>query len=273
MQHLSMGFIGGGNMATSLIHGLIQAHYPPDKIWVADPNLEKRQHLKTEYGVTVRENVSEILAGAEVVVLAAKPKEVKTLAAQLGSEFSKKSPLLISIAAGITTTLLHRWFGEKLAIVRAMPNTPALLRVGATGLYANSKVSEVQKEYAESILRSVGLTVWVNHEHDIDAVTALSGSGPAYFFLIMESLQQAAEKLGLPANTAKVLTLQTALGAARMALESDITLDSLIKRVASPGGTTEQALAILETGGIRELLENALGAAKNRAKEISEELG
>lgn len=158
-----------------------------------------------------------------------------------------------------------------MAIVRAMPNTPALLGVGATGLYANLRVSEEQKNQAETLLRAVGITQWVNHEHEMDNITALSGSGPAYFFLMMEALQQGAVKLGLSDSMARLLTLQTALGAARMALESEVDLKELRRRIASPGGTTEKALMALEEGGIRSLFENALQKAKERSIEISQQ--
>lgn len=270
MQDLNIGFIGGGHMTSSLISGLLTSGFPAKQLFVYDRNIEKTNLLQSKFAITGSSDLKAILKVSQVLVLAVKPHDMKDLVLTLGPELSKQKPLIISIAAGITTSLLEKWLGEHHAIIRAMPNTAALLKVGATGLYANTKTLESQKELAESILRAVGLTVWVNHEQDIDTITAISGSGPAYFFLIMEALQTGAEKLGLPKSTAKILTLQTALGAARMAMESDIPLRSLIEKVASPGGTTEKALAVLEEGGIQELFIKALEAAKKRSHEISE---
>lgn len=271
MQDFTIGFIGGGHMTSSLISGLLSSGFPAKQLSVYDRNLEKTNLLQSQWGILAGQDLEKVLKISQVLVLAVKPYDMKSLAETLGKEIFQQKPLIISIAAGITTRQLERWLGEHHAIIRAMPNTPALLRVGATGLYANSKTLETQRELAESILRAVGVTVWVNHEHDIDTVTAISGSGPAYFFLMMESLQKTAETLGLPKATAKILTLQTALGAARMAMESNIPLDSLIQKVASPGGTTEKALHVLEEGGIQELFKKAIEAAKNRSKEISED--
>jgi len=270
MQDSNIGFIGGGHMTSSLISGLLSSGFPAKQLFVYDRNPEKTEHLQSKFGVEGSPDLKKVVKMAQVLVLAVKPNDMKNLVESLGGEIAQQKPLIISIAAGISTTLLEQWLGEHHAIIRAMPNTPALLRVGATGLYANSKTLESQKELAESILRAVGVTVWVNHEHDIDTITATSGSGPAYFFLVMEALQKGAEQLGLPKATAKILTLQTALGAARMAMESDIPLETLIQRVASPGGTTEKALSVLESGGIQEIFKKALEAAKDRSREISE---
>ncbi len=184
-----------------------------------------------------------------------------------------QQPLVISIAAGIRTPDLARWLGADTAIVRAMPNTPALVQSGATGLFANAHVRDQQRDLAETILRAVGLTLWVEQEDQLDLVTALSGSGPAYFFLVMEALQEAASKLGLPAETARLLALQTAFGASRMALESDEDAAALRQRVTSPGGTTEQALRVLEEGGLRNLMEQALTAAARRSRELADQFG
>jgi len=270
MNNSILGFIGGGNMATSLIHGLINSAYSPKQIWVSDPNIEKRNHLN-QLKVHTTDSDTTVFENANVVVLAVKPNDIKAVAEGLQSKIKKsKTPLIISIAAGIPTAQLNHWFGEQLPIVRAMPNTPALLRAGATGLYANLKVSEEQKELAESILRAVGIAVWVDHEHEMDIITALSGSGPAYFFYIIKALQQGAEQMGLPSKITKILSLQTALGAARMAMESEIPVEGLIERVTSKGGTTEKALQVLQSRGIAEILKEALEAARHRSKEISE---
>ena len=262
-------FIGAGNMAQSLISGLVASGFERSHIWVTDRHLVNLQHFSTQFGIQTHSSNLEASKSADILVLCVKPQDMQPLAAELKIVFKGKRPLLISIAAGIHTAHLEHWLDTKTAIVRAMPNTPALLGAGATGLYANSRVSEEQKSLAESLLRAVGITVWMNHEHDLDVVTALSGSGPAYFFLMMEILQQSAEKLGLSSSTARLLTLQTALGAARMALESNITLEELRKKVASKGGITEKALNTLESGGFRTLIQNALQSAKERAVEIS----
>ena len=184
-----------------------------------------------------------------------------------------RKPLILSIAAGIQEASIQHWLGGKIAIVRAMPNTPALIGCGAAALHANAYVSHEQRNMAESILRSTGITIWLSDESLMDAVTALSGSGPAYFFLMMEALQQAAENQGLPTETARLLTLQTALGAARMAIESGKPLDELRQQVTSKGGTTEKAISILEENHIRAIYQQALDAAKKRAEELGELLG
>lgn len=268
MNNETISFIGAGNMSTSLISGLVQSGLSPKNIWVSDRNKDKLQRL-APLNIHTSNSNPEVAKQAEVLVLAVKPQDMEALIKEIRESILERKPLIVSLAAGIHTEHLERWFGNHLAIVRAMPNTPALLRVGATGLYANAKVADEQKSLAESLLRAVGITIWVDHERDIDLVAALSGSGPAYFFLVMEALQQGAEALGLSSDKAKLLTLQTALGAARMALESDISLSELRQKVASKGGTTERALSVLETGGIRLLLRKALEAARDRAVELS----
>lgn len=269
MQNTIISFIGGGNMATSLITGLIDSGFDKQKIWVSDPNSDKRERFKSELHIHVAESNAVAAEKGDVLVLAIKPQDIKNVARDIKEITDKKMPLIISVAGAITTVQLNRWFGAELPIVRAMPNTPALLRAGATALYANGKVSEEQKNLAESILRAVGVIVWVAHEREMEIVSALSGSGPAYFFYIMEALQDAALELGLSKDAAKILTLQTALGASRMALESELPLDLLIKRVASPGGTTEKGLESLEKDGMINILKKALKATKERGEEIS----
>lgn len=264
-----IGFIGGGNMAQSLIHGLMESDFDSKRIWVADHHEKNLHKLASEYGIQTDPSNLNIANRAGILVLAVKPKDMRSLVIELKETLLKHRPLIVSIATGIHTTHFERWFGESMAIVRAMPNTPALLRAGATGLYANGRVTEEEKNLAESLLRAVGITVWVNHEHELDTVAALSGSGPAYFFLILEALQESAEALGLPKDIARLLTLQTALGAARMALETDVALSDLKKQVAPPQGITEKALQVLEAGNIRSLLKKTVEAAKARSIEIS----
>jgi pyrroline-5-carboxylate reductase len=265
----TIGFIGAGHMTLSLVSGLVESGIKPNQIWVSDRNESKLKALSTQFGVNTESTNQAIAKAVRVLVLSVKPKDMQAVCLELQSLVQERMPLIISLAAGILTSQLARWLGANTAIVRAMPNTPALLRVGATGLYANTRSSEEQKNLAESLMRAVGVTVWVNHEHDMDIITALSGSGPAYFLLMMEWLQKGAEELGLSTNAARLLTLQTSLGAARMAMESDISLEELRKRIATPGGTTEAALKTLEAGGFRTLLKKTLEAAKTRSEEIS----
>lgn len=268
LKDAKLGFIGGGNIATSLITGLLKSGLSQNNISVSDPNSEKRQHLAS-LGIKTTDSDNEVAANVDILILAMKPKDVQSAITELKKSL-RESTLIISIVAGIRTTTLERWLSHPMAIVRAMPNTPALLRAGATALYANTRVSEDQRNLAESILRSVGVTAWVNHEHDIDTVTAVSGSGPAYFFVLMEALLEAAESLGMSESTAKLLTLQTALGAARMALESEISIKDLINRVASKGGTTESALSVLDKAKFTDIIKQAVKGAHDRSIEISQ---
>jgi pyrroline-5-carboxylate reductase len=265
-----IAFMGCGNMAQSLISGLIESGFDRAHIWATDRNTDKREHVKSKFGIQTESDNIKAAKLSDVLILAVKPKDMHALVIELKDIFSTEKCLTISIATGIQTQHLERWIGAHVSIVRAMPNTPALLRAGATGLYANAKVTEEEKNIAESLMRAVGIAVWVDHEQDMDIIAALSGSGPAYFFLMMEALQQGAESLGLSSRAARLLTLQTALGAARIALESDISLDALRKKVASPGGITERALQNLESNGIRTLFYNALITAKNRSIEINQ---
>lgn len=263
-----IAFIGAGNMAQSLISGLVESGFDKTRIWATDRNKDKCEQVQSKFGIKTESDNFKAANLADILILAVKPKDMQELVIDLKDIIPKKL-LILSIATGIQTHHLEHWIGSHVSIVRAMPNTPALLRVGATGLYANAKVTEEQKNMAESLLRAVGITVWVDHEQDMDTIAALSGSGPAYFFLMMEALQESAATLGLSHATARLLTLQTALGAARMALESDINLTELRHKVASKGGITERALENLESGGIRALFNNALKTAKARSVEIS----
>ncbi|MES9992300.1 MAG: pyrroline-5-carboxylate reductase [Candidatus Thiodiazotropha sp.] len=266
-------FIGGGNMATSLINGLIADGYDKASITVSDPDSDKLAQLAARCGVHTQADNNSALAAAEVVVLAVKPQVLKAVAQQLAPSIQQLKPLVISIVAGVRESALQQWLGGGVALVRSMPNTPAMIQSGATGLHAGSAVSESQRNQAESILRAVGVTRWVDKESQMDAVTAVSGSGPAYFFLVMEAIEASAREMGLDDDTAHLLTLQTALGAARMALESSDSPAVLREKVTSPGGTTEQALNILEEGEIRALFDKALRGAMERSMELSEMLG
>lgn len=267
---ITITFIGAGNMARSLIVGLLQ-----DKaqvaLRVADPDQHQldaiRQHWPEVMATT---NNLEAIQGADVVVLAVKPQIMREVAQDLAAQVQRSHPLIVSVAAGIRESALNGWLGGNLPLVRCMPNTPALVQAGATGLYANANVSEAQRSLAESILRAVGITLWFDEEDKLDAVTAVSGSGPAYFFLVMEAMQTAAEKLGIEAEDAKLLVIQTALGAARLALESGEQPAELRRKVTSKGGTTEAALKVLNEGGLPALFEQALAAAANRSRELAQ---
>jgi pyrroline-5-carboxylate reductase len=269
----AIAFIGGGNMAAALIAGLLADGLSADQLIVADPDPAKRDALGASHGVTAVADNADAVATAATLVLAVKPQVLRSVAEELAPHLAARQPLVISIAAGIRCSSLQDWLGSDLPIVRAMPNTPAMVQSGASALYATETVSEDQRDRAESLLRAVGLACWVDDESAIDTVTALSGSGPAYHLLVIEAMEAAATKLGLPAETARLLGLQTALGAARMALESQESAEELRRRVTSPGGTTEAAVAVLENGGLRELFEQALQAARDRSITLSDELG
>jgi pyrroline-5-carboxylate reductase len=273
VKNAILAFIGGGNMARSLIAGLIADGYPAQNFWVADPNAEQLAELRQNFGIHTAMSNAQAMEHASVVVLAVKPQVLKTVAQELAPTIQKHRPLVVSIAAGIREPDLNRWLGGGAAVVRTMPNTPALVQTGATALYANPHVSQEQRNLAESILRSVGLTLWLEDETQMDAVTALSGSGPAYFFLVMEALENAAMRLGLNREVAHLLTLQTALGAAKMALESNEDTADLRARVTSKGGTTEQAVRVLQEGHLQELFDAALKAAHIRSIELAKLLG
>lgn len=268
-----IAFIGAGNMAGALIGGLLADGLPAERLVAADPDPAKRAGLQTACGVKTFADNDEAAADASTVVLAVKPQHLRSVAEALADGLQERRPLVISIAAGIRCGSLLRWLGGDLPLVRAMPNTPAMVQSGATALFATTTVSDQQRAQAESLLRAVGLTCWLDNESAMDAVTALSGSGPAYHFLVMEAMEAAARDLGLPADVARLLSLQTALGAARMALESSESPETLRARVTSPGGTTEAAVRILEDGGLRTLFHRALGAARDRSITLSDELG
>jgi len=269
MSNKSITFIGGGNMARSLINGIIQDNNDV-RLCVSDPDETQLDGIRRNWPSvkTTTDNFAAI-DQADVVILAVKPQVMAQVIEPLAEMAQQQKMLFISIAAGVTEEKLSTLLGGGVPVVRCMPNTPALVQSGATGLFANEQVSKQQASLAESILRSVGITVWFKEQHLLDAVTAVSGSGPAYFFLVMEAMQAAAEKLGITPEDAKLLTLQTAFGAAKLALESGDEPAELRKKVTSKGGTTEAALAELMNGGLPELFDTALQAANNRAKELA----
>lgn len=268
-------FIGGGNMATSLIGGLIAQGHAANAISVSDPNEAQRALLSKQYGIETFAECGPAVEGADIVVLAVKPQVMKDVAIQVAgaAEASSKQPLFVSIAAGINLFSLQSWLGQDQAIVRCMPNTPSLIQLGATGLFANEKTTIVQKNLAETVLKAAGIVQWVQSEAEIDAVTAVSGSGPAYYFLLMEAMIDAGIELGLNRETASELTIQTAIGAAQMAKQSDVDVAELRRRVTSPGGTTEQAINTFEGAHLRDIVKAALNSANQRSGELAQLLG
>ena len=269
MSDSNIAFIGGGNMARSLIGGLVAAGTPSRTISVSDPQAELRNNLQEDFGINVHADNISAATGARVIVLAVKPQVLQEVVAPLGTLVSEHQALLVSIAAGITAPSIERWAGGQPALVRVMPNTPALVGAGISALYANENVDEDQRKLAETIMSAVGKTVWIEDESLMDTVTAVSGSGPAYFFYVMQGINDAAVNNGLDAETARLLTLETALGAARLALESTEEPGTLQKRVTSPGGTTEAAINVLDSSGVSDAFQNAVSAACARGGELA----
>jgi pyrroline-5-carboxylate reductase len=272
MTTARIAFIGGGNMAAGLIAGLIADGHAPDTIQVADPSQERRETLQASFGVLAFANNAEAIANADTLVLCVKPQMAAAVCTDIAAAVVAARPLIISVMAGVPEQAMQRWFGAPLPVVRAMPNTPAMVQTGAIGLHASPEVDAEGRNRAETILRAVGLVRWVEDEARIDAVTAISGSGPAYFFLFMEALEEAGIELGLDPQTARLLTIQTALGAAKMAMESAAPPSRLREQVTSPGGTTERALAVFQEADLHALVARAARAARDRAAEISQTL-
>ncbi len=265
-----MAFIGGGNMAAALIGGLIKRGIRASHLVAADPSAEQLARLSGIYGITTSVDNAAAVEDAEVVVLAVKPQQMRSVCLHLAGALNSQ-PLVMSVAAGIPHAALSRWLGSHIPVVRTMPNRPALNGFGATGLFAPPSVGAAHRALAESIMAAVSATVWVDHESQMDTVTALSGSGPAYFFLFMEALEAAARERGLPAEVAHQLTLATAFGAAQMARESSDTLATLREQVTSKGGTTAAALAVLDAAGLRAIVAHAVAAADRRSAELAAE--
>lgn len=273
MKQLQIAFIGAGNMATSIIGGLLEQGFDAANIRASDPSEESREKLHSTLGVTTSDDNSSMVKDADVVILAVKPQVMHLVTADIREAVAAARSVVISIAAGITISSLEKGLGSDTAVVRCMPNTPALLRAGATALHANAAASEDQRQSAQDILAAVGSTCWVEEEKQLDAVTALSGSGPAYFFLFTEAMVDAGEALGLDRETSLSLALQTAVGATRMAAESDVDLVELRRRVTSPAGTTERAIQSFEAAGLRGCVSQAMQAAADRAEEMAREMG
>lgn len=265
---LAAGFIGAGNMGQALIAGLVQGGMAASRIGIAEPDTARAAALQQRFPGLTTLPAMELAAQSETLVLAVKPQNLPTLAPTLAVAVASARPLVVSVAAGISTGQLAAWLGPETRIVRAMPNTPALIGAGIAGLFAGENAEPSDRETAERLLGAVGATVWVDREEQMHAVTATSGSGPAYIFLLIEAMIEAAIRLGLEPETARQLTLATAAGAARLAAESPESAAELRARVTSPGGTTERALAVFGENGFADLVDAAMQAATERSREL-----
>ena len=266
-------FIGGGNMGGALIRGLIARGLPADRISVGEASQPRRIALADELGVHVSADNREIVEGADIVVLAVKPQDLANTVRPLAAAFARQPPLVLSIAAGIRVAAISGWCGPGVAVARAMPNRPALNSACATAIYAPPELSAAHRKLAEEVLAAVGTTVWVPDEDSLDVVTALSGSGPAYFFLLAELMTDAAVKLGLPHASARELAIQTLFGSGRMARDSDGDLARLRAEVTSKGGTTEAAVRAFDAANLRGIVAAALEAATLRGREMAQAFG
>jgi len=269
-----VGFIGGGNMTRAIAGGLLASGVPGSTIAIADPSAKQRERLADEVpGAQITDDNSSVAAEVNCLVLATKPQVLADVCRGLAATVQASKPLIVSIAAGIRSIDIDAWLGGGLAVVRVMPNQPALLRLGVSALFANDRVSADDRELAATIMTSVGKVVSVPMEADIDAATAISGSGPAYFYLLIDMLVTTAKTLGLDEQTARALAIETAVGAAALAADSDEKMDELITRVRSPGGTTAAALDSLERQDVRDIFATAMTAARDRATELADEAG
>ena len=267
-----IGFIGAGNMAYALINGLLNNGYDSKNIKVSDPNDELLQKREAELNITTFANNSSLVEVCDIIVFAVKPQVLSEVCLELRDKI-KPNHLFISIVAGIRVNDINRWLGGNYSLVRTMPNTPALMQHGVTGLFPNELVNDKQKALVTTILSSVGDCFWVNEERLIDAITAISGSGPAYFFLLMQSMTQAGMALGLDEKTAKELSVQTGFGASLMATKSGKDPRILRTNVTSPNGTTQAAIEYFQDQNFEGIVANATRAAFDRARELSTELG
>lgn len=268
----TISFIGAGNMASAIIGGMLENGYDAGKIWVSAPDDGHLQSIRKKFGISVTTDNRHCAQQADMVIIAVKPQVMRSVCLDIAPVVQNTRPLMVSIAAGLAAANLDEWLGGGMPMVRVMPNTPSLVGRGAAGLYANDQVKDRQKTMVESVFSSIGSALWVDDESMLHAVTALSGSGPAYFFLMLEALEDAATGAGLPAETARKLAIQTMAGAAEMAGRSEHDPGQLKRNVMSPGGTTEQAIHTFEEGGLRELVKKAYSAAFDRSGEMSKEL-
>lgn len=264
----SIAFIGGGNMARSLIGGLLARGGDAGSIAVAEPHAQTRERLAADFAVQVFEHGADAVGGADMLVLAVKPQVMRLVCETLAPALAGRPVLVVSVAAGVRTDQIDAWLGGGRSVVRVMPNTPALVGAGAAGMFANPRVDENQRDTAQALLEATGRAVWIEDEALMDAVTAVSGSGPAYFFLLVEALEAAGVAEGLPAEVARALVVQTCVGAARMLESGEAPAEELRRRVTSPGGTTQAALETFEAGGLRALVRDAVAAATRRGREL-----
>ncbi len=273
MMNRKLAFVGGGSMAQSMIGGLLANDYDPELIRVSDPDARQREALSRDFPVMITEDNLACIDSVDVITTAVKPQNMKQVLISLHQYLKPSSQLLISIAAGIRTKDMMRWVDCDIPLIRVMPNTPALIGYGASVLFANQNVRLSQKNMAQNIMQAVGEIAWVENEDLLDAVTGISGSGPAYFFRFIEIMINAAQKNGLDPELSKNLVLQTALGAAQLAKNSNLSAGELREQVTSKRGTTEAALNFMENSRIEAVLEDAISAAIARSKELASELG
>lgn len=272
MSENKVAFVGGGNMTRAIAVGLIKSGHKPQNLLISEPSAEQRDSLSLELaGATITDDNSAVAAVADCIILAVKPQVLPSVCKELKATAQTSRPLVISIAAGVRSDNINTWLGGDLAVVRVMPNQPALLRQGVSGVYANTVTSEDQRAFASEIMSAVGAVVQVPNESDIDAVTAISGSGPAYFFLLIDMLCKTATDFGLSPDVARTLAISTATGAAALAAATDDSIDTLVARVRSPGGTTAAALDCLEDQDVRNIFKQAFTAARNRAVTMANE--
>ena len=270
MNNLNIGFIGAGNMARALLGGLCASGFSAEQLFATDPHQDKLDALQQDFGIQTCTTHEDLISRCDVIVLAVKPQVAREALEPI--TIDNPNTLIVSVVAGIRTSALQKWLGSESAIVRTMPNTPALVQAGATGLFANPHVTEPQREAAEHIMRAVGICLWVDNESQLDAVTALSGSGPAYFFFMMEAMEKAGIKLGLNKDVAHLLTVQTAFGAAKLALEAEDSPEQLRTKVTSPGGTTERAIQHMQNQRGLTMISEAVEAAFTRSQDLAKEL-
>lgn len=273
MENCTITFIGCGNMSRSLIGGLIANGIKPEKLIATDPDDNQRNAITEQFGVATFTDNKEAIANADVILLAVKPQVMHGVVSDIAESIKGTNKLIISIAAGVKLDSIISWLGEQAAVVRVMPNTPALIQAGAAAIIASEHTTDVQKNIAEAMMRSVGTAIWLDSEEQMDAVTALSGSGPAYFFYFMEAMEKAAIEMGLNEQQARLLTIETAVGASKMALMSSSDPSELRRQVTSPGGTTEQALNTFMQNNMEAIVEKAMQAAQQRSIELSKEFG
>ncbi len=272
-MNITAAFIGGGNMGSALVRGLIGRDLAPERITVGDTAQALRQSLAAELGVRVTADNLEAIDGADIVVVAVKPQDMESTLTPLREALTAARPVVLSVAAGIRTDALRSWCGINTPVVRAMPNRPALSGAGACGLYAAPGTPQAARDLAEQVVSAVGTAVWVPSEESLDVVTALSGSGPAYFFLLTEHLIEAAVTQGLDRATARELAIQTLYGAGQMARASDGDLARLRAEVTSKGGTTAAALQSFETDKLRDIVARAVRAAADRSAQLADNFG